>query len=102
MKIFILIFILSLIFNIEYSEAGTPTYYTIMEVPPSTGMRVLDAPRTDEENVKSVFEALVIGDIDQVIENAERIKERVEHNKEAKLSLEKVVNGLFENKDESC
>jgi len=102
MKIFVLIFILNLIFNVEFLKAGTSTYYPIMEVPPSTGMRALDGPRTDEENVKSVFEALVAGDIDQVIENAERIKEKVEHNQEAQSSLERVVNGLFENKDASC
>ncbi|KAL7013395.1 hypothetical protein ACKWTF_015373 [Chironomus riparius] len=102
MKCFVLIFILNLILNVNYSESGSPGYIPQMELPPSSGMRVLEAQKPDQDNVKSVFEALVVGDIDQVIEKAEEIKKHVENDKEAKSSFEKVVNDIFENKDASC
>ena len=102
MKIFVLVFILNLILNVNYSESGSPGYSPQMEVPPSTEMRALEVPKPEEEKVMAVFEALAVGDIDQVIETAEEIKKQVENDKEAKSSLEKVVNDIFENTDESC
>ena len=102
MKIFHLILIL--VFSVKYLDAGSPGFYPSVDLPPSQDMRAIEDPivKPEEGEVKSVYEALTVGDIDEVIKRAEEIREHVENNVEARLKLEQVAHDIFDNMNENC